>query len=154
VDDLTWLLVLSGNWGYADSDRQMRSFPAGLYLDVDEETQDFVRRASSPQLVLGEGEPPDYSVVIAPPGVPGAVTHLRVSQNSRIVLAQPEVIEEIADEQGDDRPLTFPCPRCDAQFPHQAPLRRHVQRSHAEPANDQAADRPPDPEPERALTDA
>jgi hypothetical protein len=36
----------------------MRSFPAGLYLDVDEEAVAFARKANSPQLLLGTGEPP------------------------------------------------------------------------------------------------
>jgi hypothetical protein len=35
----------------------MRSFPAGLSRDVDEEVA-FVCKANSPQLVLGTGEPP------------------------------------------------------------------------------------------------
>jgi hypothetical protein len=36
----------------------MRSFPAGLYLDVDEEVVAFPRKANSPQLLRGTGEPP------------------------------------------------------------------------------------------------
>lgn len=56
-----WLLVKSGNWGFGSRRGDavvMRSFPAGLYLDVDEEVVAFERKANSPQLVLGTGEPP------------------------------------------------------------------------------------------------
>jgi len=56
-----WLLVRSGNWGFGSRRGGavvMRSFPAGLYRDVDEEVVAFVRKANSPQLVLGTGEPP------------------------------------------------------------------------------------------------
>ena len=56
-----WLLVRSGNWGFGSRRGDsvvMRSFPAGLYLDVDEEVVAFVRKANSPQLVLGTGDPP------------------------------------------------------------------------------------------------
>jgi len=56
-----WLLVRSGNWGFGSARGGwvvMRSFPAGLYLEVDEEVVAFARKANSPQLVLGRGEPP------------------------------------------------------------------------------------------------
>ena len=56
-----WLLVRSGTWGFGSRRGEavvMRSFPAGLYLDVDEEVVAFVRTANSPQLVLGTGDPP------------------------------------------------------------------------------------------------
>lgn len=43
----------------------MRSFPAGLYLEVDEEVVAFARKASSPQLLLGTGEPPRVRVASA-----------------------------------------------------------------------------------------
>jgi len=52
---------LSGNWGFGSRRGEavvMRSFPAGLYLEVDEEVVAFVRKANSPQLVLGTGDPP------------------------------------------------------------------------------------------------
>jgi hypothetical protein len=55
-----WLLVRSGNWGFGSRRGEsvvMRNFPAGLYLDVDEEVVAFVRKANSPQLVLGTGAP-------------------------------------------------------------------------------------------------
>jgi hypothetical protein len=41
----------------------MRSFPAGLYRDVDEEVVAFVRKANNPQLVLGTGDHPRPSSV-------------------------------------------------------------------------------------------
>jgi len=56
-----WLLVRSGTWGFGSRRGDglvMRSFPAGLYLDVDEEVVAFPRKANSPQLLLGTGEPP------------------------------------------------------------------------------------------------
>ena len=56
-----WLLVRSGSWGFGSRRGEkvvMRNFPAGLYLDVDEEVGAFARKANSPQLVLGTGEPP------------------------------------------------------------------------------------------------
>ncbi len=56
-----WLLVRSGNWGFGSArggSVVMRSFPAGLYLEVDEEVVALARRAGSPQLVLRTGEPP------------------------------------------------------------------------------------------------
>ena len=59
--EAVWLLVRSGNWGFGSRRGDsvvMRSFPAGLYLDVDEEVVAFVRKANSSQLVLGTGEPP------------------------------------------------------------------------------------------------
>jgi hypothetical protein len=39
----------------------MRSFPAGLYRDVDEEVVAFVRMVNSPQPGLGTSEPPPTS---------------------------------------------------------------------------------------------
>lgn len=59
--EAVWLLVRSGNWGFGSRRGEkavMRSFPAGLYLDVDEEVVAFVRKAKSPQLLLGTGDPP------------------------------------------------------------------------------------------------
>jgi len=59
--EAAWLLVRSGTWGFGARRGEavvMRSFPAGLYLDVDEEVVAFVRKANSPQLLLGTGEPP------------------------------------------------------------------------------------------------
>jgi hypothetical protein len=56
-----WLLVRSGSWGFGSRRGEkvvMRSFPAGLYLDVDEEVVAFVRKAKSAQLLLGTGAPP------------------------------------------------------------------------------------------------
>lgn len=53
-----WLLVKSGSWGFGSRRGEavvMRSLPAGLYRDVDEEVVAFVRTADSPQLVLGTG---------------------------------------------------------------------------------------------------
>lgn len=57
-----WLLVKSGDWGFASvrgGSVVMRSFPAGLYLEVDEEVVEFARRADNVQLVLGSGDPPE-----------------------------------------------------------------------------------------------
>jgi len=59
--EAVWLLVRSGNWGFGSRRGDsvvMRSFPAGLYLDVDEEVVAFAREANNPQLVLGTGDPP------------------------------------------------------------------------------------------------
>lgn len=147
---MSWLLVTSGNWGYADHDRVMRSFPAGLYLDVDQETQDFVRRANSPQLLLGEGEPPEFAALVVL-GQPVQLTNIRIPHDGRIVLAQPEVMEEIAEEQEDDRALDYPCAYCPERYPHSAPLRRHVALHHAVLVDEP----PPEPKPEDPpLTDA
>jgi len=59
--EAVWLLVRSGNWGFGARRGEeviMRNFPAGLYLDIDDEVIAFARKANSPQLVLGTGEPP------------------------------------------------------------------------------------------------
>jgi len=59
--EAVWLLVKSGTWGFGSRRGDsvvMRDFPAGLYLDVDEEVVAFVRKANNPQLVLGTGDPP------------------------------------------------------------------------------------------------
>lgn len=67
-----WLLVRSGNWGFGSRRGDtvvMRSFPAGLYLDVDEEVVTFVRKAQSPQLLLGTGDPPASAQHLRPRAV-------------------------------------------------------------------------------------
>ncbi|HEU0248654.1 MAG TPA: helix-turn-helix domain-containing protein [Gaiellaceae bacterium] len=72
-----WLLVRSGNWGFGarrGDEVVMRAFPAGLSLEVDEEVVDFVRKANSPQLLLGAGEP-TVRVAIAGFGRPGEAQH-------------------------------------------------------------------------------
>jgi len=56
-----WLHARRVNWGFGSRRGDsvvMRNFPAGLYLEVDEEVVAFARRSQSPQLVLGTGEPP------------------------------------------------------------------------------------------------
>lgn len=87
--------------------------------------------ACSPQLILGEGEPPEYTRALPPPGEPLRPEHLRIPRDRRIVLAQPEVVEEIFEADPDpDRRSDYPCGHCGARFPHAAPLRRHVERHH------------------------
>ena len=84
VGERTWLLVRGGSWGFGSRRGAAvvgRSFPGGLYLEVDEEVVAFVERANSRQLLLGRGEPPASE----------RIKRVRALSWERRVLAEAEV---------------------------------------------------------------
>lgn len=156
----TWLVVLSGNPGFADSQRRMRSFRPGVHdVTGDLETLAWVDRARSPQLVLVEGETPPLVNVVAPDGESLRPEHIKIPHDGRLVLAEPDVAQEIAETDsvlaaGRD---AFPC-RCGRAYPSKPALLRHQEVSCPDrtAASAEAAPLDPEPEPvpEPALTDA
>jgi len=64
--EAVWLLLRSGIWGFGSRCGEavvMRSFPAGLYVDLDEEVVAFVRKATARSSSSGRASRPHPSSV-------------------------------------------------------------------------------------------
>lgn len=122
---MTFLVVLgTGVWGYADSNRVMRNFPAGVH-EVDEETTRFALNADNPNLVITEERP----VIAVRNEGKTVVEKLRLGSDGSVYI--PRAPEPGAPEIDPfDVPYDYPCGRCPWKFPSKGARDRHFEFHH------------------------
>lgn len=147
---MAFLTVLgTGTWGFADSQRRMRTFDAGVH-EVDDEVVAMAQAAGDPRLVVTDVEP-----IIRhrdPSEGPLSWDDIRLPADGGVEFAaEAQQVEAAHEKDPFALPLDYPCGTCPARFPAPAPRDRHRALHHgADPPGPATAAREPDLSPEAA----